>query len=210
MKKQLYKLSYLFVLVLMICLCFGCKKKPKHKWMEVGAEQNPTPIAPGVHPERGTESDAVKIVLAPIYYPVGMDKTGKPQYKKYLYEMEELTPETVDEALKNMRIIDEESLFCDLVIEDSDEVLNAGPGATDSQLTKKGIVRYVDLSSSADNSDQYSGKTKAKDLVGYIGMDDIMYCIKRTFEENFQLVSCDVEPVSMEVYEEVHNSDVEE
>lgn len=205
MKKNIKKVIIYTLLVLMVLVSFSCKKKVKHKWIEVGSDPNPAPITPGVHPERGTESDAVKIILAPIYRPLGRDKDGVPQYKKYLYELEELTPETLNEALMDVNLIDKSSLFCDLFIEDSEEVLSAGPGAAESQLTKKGTVRYVDLSSVLDNSDMYKDKYYAKDLVGLIDQNDIEYCITKSFEENFQLVSCDIQPVDMDTYNQVHH-----
>lgn len=204
MKRNIRKMLIYTLLVVMVLLSFSCKKKVKHKWIEVGSDPNPAPIAPGVHPERGSASDAVKIVLATIYRPLGRDKDGIPQYKKYLFELEELTPDILNQAFIEVQLIDESSLFCDLLIEDSEEVLNAGPGATDAQLTKKGTARYVDLSSVLDNSDEYEGKYYAKDLVGLIDQSDIEYCITKSFEENFQLVSCDITPVDMDVYNQVH------
>ena len=190
---------------------FGCKKE-RHNWVEIGPDGKPIKkstisIAPGVHPERGSESNATKVILAPIYYPVGRDKDGNPKYKKYLYELEELTPETIDLAMKDIALIDESSLFCDLVIEDSEEILSAGPGGKEASLTKKGIVRYVDLGSPADNSDSYEGKYYVKDLIGLIDQHDIEHCITETFRENFQLVSCTLQPVDMDVYREVHKND---
>lgn len=211
MNKNLKKnLALVGIVVLMICT-FGCKKE-RHKWIEIGADGNPIEtnvetIKPGVHLERGSESNATKIILAPIYYPIGRDKDGNPKYKKYLYELEELTPESIDLAMKDIALIDESSLFCDLVIEDSEEILSAGPGGKEASLTKKGTVRYVDLGSPADNSDNYEGKYYAKDLVGMIDQHDVEHCITETFRENFQLVSCSIVPVDMDVYREVHKND---
>ena len=158
MLKRVKKVLYIVLIVTLSLMCFSCKKKVKHKWIEVGADPNPTPVAPGVHPERGSDSNAVPVVLVPIYKPSGRDKDGNPQYTKYLYEMDKLTPENLDSALKEVQLIGEDSLFCDLVLSDSDVIVNAGPGASDSKLTKKGTIRYVDLSSPLDNSDQYEGK----------------------------------------------------
>ena len=118
--------------------------------------------------------------------------------------MLELTPDNVDLALKEMGLIDESSLFCDLVISESDVIADAGPGASESKLTKKGTVRYVDLASPIDNSDSYEGKYLAKDLAGMIDQHDVEYCITATFQENFQLVSCDIVPVDYSVYKQVH------
>lgn len=204
MLNKVKRILYVVLIVILALSCFSCAKKRKHKWMEVGADPNPAKVTPGVHPERGSDSDAIPIYLAPIYYPLGRDKDGVAQYKKYLFEMEELTPEYLDQAMKRVGLIDEASLFCDLVIEESDVIADAGPGALDSKLTKKGTVRYVDLSTSIDNSDQYVGKYLAKDLAGMIDQHDIEYCITATFQENFQLVSCDIVPVGYDVYNKVH------
>ena len=208
MKKNLKKILYILAIMSLALLMVSCKKKPRHKWMEVGADPNPPKVEPGVHPERGSDSNAVPVVLAPVLYPTGRDKNGVAQYKKYFYELDELTPENIDVALKGIGLIDEASLFCDLVIEDVDteDSQSAGPGAVGQKLNKKGIVRYVDLSTSIDNSDEYEGKVYPKDLAGMIDQNDIEYCITQTFEENFQLVSCDIEPVDMDEYRRVHNN----
>ncbi len=206
MFKMVKKATYIALITILSLICFSCKKKVKHKWIEVGSDPNPVAITPGVHPERGSESNAVKITLVEIYRPMGRDKDGVPQYKKYFYEMEEtLTPDKLDAAMKEVGLIGEDSLFCDLVLSESDEIASAGPGAADSMLTKKGTVRYVDLSSPLDNSDNYAGKHYAKDLEGMIDQTDIEYCITHSFEEAFQLVSCSIEPVDMDEYNKVHN-----
>lgn len=200
MIKNIKKVAYLLIVALVICLSFSCKKKPKHKWLEVGATEEKTKIKPGVQLDRGTESDAVPVDLISVYMPLGCDKEGKPQYKKILYEVEKLTPENVDLALKQLGIIDEASVFFDLQIKESNEVQNAGPGSNSSQLTKKGTVRYYDLASPIDNSDDYEGKYYAKELEGMINQEAVMHCITETFAENFQLVSCDIQPVTDEEY----------
>ena len=204
MFSKIKKILYVVLIVAMVASCFSCGKKVKHKWLEVGADTTPVKINPGVHPERGSDSNAIPIILIPVYYPTGRDKEGVAQYKKYLYELLELTPESVDQALKEIGLIDESSLFCDLVISESDVIVDAGPGAADSKLTKKGTVRYVDLASPIDNSDKYEGKYVAKDLAGMIDQHDVEYCITATFQENFQLVSCDIVPVDYSVYKEIH------
>lgn len=204
MKRNIKKILIFTLLALMVLMSFACKKKVKHKWIEVGSDPNPPKVAPGVHPERGSESDAVKIEIATIYVPLGRDKKGEPQYKKILYELEKITPDAINDALIDVGVLDEETTFCDLVLEDSKEVLNAGPGATEAQLTKKGTARYVELVSSLENSDQYEGKAYAKDIIGMIDQADIYYCITKTFEENFQLVSCDIGYVEMDVYDAIH------
>ena len=104
MVKKFSKITLLVLMAFLVLLSFGCKKKVRHKWIEVGAEPTNEKVTPGVHPERGSDSNAVKVILAPIYYPLGRDKKGVPQYKKYLYELEELTPETLDEAINNAMI----------------------------------------------------------------------------------------------------------
>ena len=204
MFNKVKRILYVVLIVTLALTCSSCAKKRKHKWMEVGADPNPVKVTPGVHPERGSDSNAVPVYLAPVYYPSGRDQDGVAQYKKILYEMDELTADNLDTALKSIGLIDEASLFCDLVIEESDVIADAGPGATDSKLTKKGTVRYVDLSTSIDNSDEYEGKYLAKDLAGMIDQHDIEYCITATFQENFQLVSCDIVPVDYDVYKKVH------
>lgn len=200
MFKNIRKIVYLVLLALLMCLCFSCKKKPKHKWLEVGVKEDQRKIKPGVQLDRGTESDAVPVDLISVYMPLGCDKEGLPQYKKILYEVEKLTPENVDLALKELGIISEESVFFDLVIEESNEVQNAGPGSSAAQLTKKGTVRYYDLGSPIDNSDNYEGKYYGKDIEGLIDQIAVMHCITETFAENFQLVSCDTAVVSDEEY----------
>lgn len=204
MKKRVEKALMLLIIALMIVLSFGCKKKVRHKWIEVGAATISEPMAPGVHPEKGIEADAINIILAPVYYPTGRDKDGAQQFKKYMYELQEKTPETIDEALKNIKLIDETALFVGLELVESDVVLNAGPGAEETQLTKKGIVRYANLSSSIENSAEYEGKYYVKDLVGLIDQDAILRSISQTFEENFQLVSCDIEIVDESEYYATH------
>ena len=204
MVKKIRKILYVVLIITLALTCFSCKKKRKHKWMEAGVDNTPVKVEPGVHPERGSDSNAVPIYLAPLYFPSGRNKDGVAEYKKYFYEMEELSPENLDMALKEVGLIDEGSVFCDLVIEESDVIANAGPGAIDSKLTKKGTVRYVDLASPIDNSDDYEGKYVAKDLAGMIDQHDIEYCITATFQENFQLVSCDIVPVDYETYNKVH------
>lgn len=200
MIKNIRKIIYLVLISLMMCSCFSCKKKPKHKWIEVGVKEDQRKIKPGIQLDRGTESDAVPVDLISVYTPLGCDKEGIPQYKKILYEVEKLTPENVDLALKELGIISEESVFFDVVIKESNEVQNAGPGSNAAQLTKKGTVRYYDLGSPIDNSDDYEGKYYGKDIEGLIDQTAVMHCITETFSENFQLVSCDIEPVTDEEY----------
>lgn len=201
MKKVVTKIIVLLTLSLLIVGCFGCKKK--HKWIEVGAPTISEAMKkPGVHPERGTESDALNIKLAPLTFPTGRDKDGKQQYKKYMYEyLDEKTPELINQGLKDIKLIGQDAIFYGLEISESDEVQSGGPGAVESQLTKKGIVRYANLSSPIDNQSKYEGKYYVKDLMGLIDEAAIANSIALTFEENFQLVSCDIEVVDPNEYE---------
>lgn len=200
---KIFKNLIVFLMFLLILLSIGCQKKVKRRWVEVGADPNPPAMEPGVHPERGSVSDAVQIYLAPIYYPEGLDINGQPQYKKYLYELLEVTPTTINNAMVELGLISGNSLFCDLVIEDSDVQLNAGPGVENNTLSKKGTIRYVDLSSNVSNNHNYQDKKSNKDLVGMIDMNDVIHCICKTFEENFQLVSCEVEPIGIDTYNQI-------
>ena len=203
MTNKVKRIIYVVLIATLVLTSFSCKKRTKHKWREVGVDTTNEKITPGVHPERGSDSNAVPVYLAPLFFPVGRNQDGVSEYKKYFYEMDELTADNIDKALKEVGIIDDSSVFCDLVIKESKEVAAAGPGASESKLTKSGTVRYVDLASPIDNSDDYEGKTAAKDLVGMIDQADIEYCITATFQENFQLVSCDIEPVDYSVYKQV-------
>lgn len=206
MKKSIIKRIYVVILIVSVLFTiFGCKKKPKHKWIEVGAPTMSEIIKPGVHPERGSIQDAPEVTLISVYYPLGRDKEGKPQYDKTFFEANEMSPETVNAALVGMGLIDDTSEFIELVITDSDEFINAGPGApAGEKIDKKGIARYQYLSTSMDNTNQYDGKHYVKDLIGLIDMDDVLYCMQKTFEENFQLVSCEIENL------EEGSSDIEE
>lgn len=204
MSKSIKRAIFVILMLALAATSFSCRKKPKRRLIEVGSNPNPEKITPGVHPERGSDSNAIPVILVPIYFPTGRDKDGIAQYKKYFYEMDTLTPENVDLAMKEVGLIDEDSLFCDLLISESDVVVSAGPGASDSMLTKKGTVRYVDLGSPVDNSDNYEDKYYAKDLAGMIDQHDVEYCITQTFQENFQLVSCDITAVDYDVYREIH------
>lgn len=198
MNKNIKKIAYLVGIVALIVLSTACKKKVKHKWIEVGAATFSEPVTPGVHPERGKEADAVPVETIGVYVPLGMDKEGIPQYKKVMYEVDAITTDTVDQALKSCYIIGDDAVFCDLEISESDEVLSAGPGAADSMLTKKGLVVYAGLNSPIDNSDEYEGKYYKKDLKGMISVEDIVYCINETFRESFQLVSCETKNIDFD------------
>ena len=208
MYKNLKKISLLLIISILAIGCSSCKKK-KTNWIEVGSDPNPPKIAPGVHPERGSDSNATPVISAAIYIPLGMDRNAMPQYKKFFYDLEELTPENVDLALKARGVIGESSLFCDLLLEDvpAEDRIPAGPGAVGQLLTKKGTVRYVSIEESPlDNSEEYEGKTYQRDLEGMIGPKDVVYCIEKTFEENFHLVSCKFDLVDNDVYKQIHGT----
>lgn len=213
MVRKLRKILILALISLVMIACLACGKKKKRVLYELDKDGNPIitteKIAPGVHPERGTDSNAVPVFLAPIYYPTGAvydskKRATKQVFKKFLFELEKLTPEALDEAMKSMNLISEDSLFVDFTISESNEVISGGPGSSESMITKKGVVRYCELSTEADNSESYEGKTFGKDLEGMITMEDIIKCIAQTYEENFQLVSCDVENVDYDEYLKVH------
>lgn len=205
--KNVRRILYILMLVSMTFLLISCKKQVKHKWIEVGSDPNPPKIAPGVHPERGSISDAVPIVSAPVIVPTGRDSDGRVKYVKYLYDMETLSAEGIDEAMKELGLITDSSLFCNLLIEDIDtdsDSISAGPGASENaKLTKKGTVRYVVLDSDLVNAEDVSSDDIQE---GVITMDDVKECIASTFEENYQLVSCDIEMVTMDEYKRLHGT----
>lgn len=207
MNRSLKKFIYIILMAFVALTLFSCKKTVKHKWIEVGSDPNPPKVEPGVHPERGTMSDAVPIVSVPIIVPTGKDSDGKMKYTKYFYDLEVLSTEGIEEAMKEFDLITPSSLFCNLVIEDVDDPnqdVLAGPGgATGEKLTKKGIARYVVLESDLINEDDTS-KYDEETQEGLITREDVEECIARTFEENYQLVSCDIEMVSMDEYRRLH------
>ena len=208
MVKRLRQILYIvFITVVALTIC-SCKKQVKHKWIEVGSDPNPPKVKPGVHPERGSVSDAVPIVSAPIIVPTGRGTDGKLEYVKYFYDMEELTTEGIEEAMKEFNLITSSSLFCNLLIEDVDNPdldVAAGPGAIGEKLTKKGIANFVVLESDLINEDDIS-KYDEKTNEGLITRNDIEECIKKTFEENYQLVSCDIKMVTMDEYRKIHGN----
>lgn len=204
MSKSIKRISLLLALAIVI-VNTSCAKKMKHKWMEKNPQSEGTPVTRyGVQTSKGTDSNAVPIYLAIITFPAGAGTDGKPKYKHYEYEMDELTEEGLDEALKKYLIVGDDALFCGLEIMDSEVVENAGPSGEVAQLTKKGVVRYANLSSPLDNSEKYEGKFYGKDIAGMINEDDIATCITQTFAENFQLVSCEIEIVDASYYDNVY------
>lgn len=212
MTKNVKKILSIILIVVMALMLFACKKQQKHKWIEVGSDPNPPKVMPGPHPERGSDSDAIPIVSAPIIFPVGRDKNGKQQFVKYFYDMENLTPENLDAAMKEIGpnkegLINKTSLFCDLEIIESEEGdIPVGPDSPGAMLTHKGIVRYVVLDSDIINEGVEGAKYNKRTLEGMISRDDVIECVEQTFEENFQLVSCEFKEVSMDEYKRIHNN----
>ena len=182
------------------------QKKRKRVLREINPISTGTEIKRfGVQPQKGADTNAPVIITAPIYVPLGLDDKGKRQYDKVLVELEELKPEYIDEGLKYYGVVSADSLFGALEIVESDVTVNAGPGAVDNKvLDKKGIVRYLDLGTDLDNSDDYKDVKDTKKLKGKIDYDDIMHCILTTFQENFQLVDCEFNPMSLEEYNKLH------
>lgn len=214
MCKNLKRIIYITLIVTMFAMLFSCGKKRKHNWVEVGSEKTAEKIKPGVHPERGSISDATPIVTAIIYVPLGIQEKEenitnpngtvvkvpvyKGAYKTVLYDLNELTPESVDMALKDMKVLGEDSEFYSLkIVDDDSSEMSAGPGGV-GKINKKGIVSYVDyISSPADNSDEYEGKgTNGKDLIGMISLEDIVHCVTETYISNFNLTSCEMKLVN--------------
>ena len=180
-------------IILLCCLSlFGCKKKVKHKWIEVGAPTQSEVVRFGVQDREG-DKDAVPIYSALIYYPIGRNKSGEPQYKKYVYELESLTDEGIDEGLKYLGVIFPDSKLVEFKIENSEQTMNAGPGGFAGEtINKVGTVRYSNLGSPRDNSEDYEDE---KNKEGMVDVSDIIHCIVETYKENFQLVDCYFEPV---------------
>ena len=204
------KIIRFIILSCMVCLAVSlvaCKPKAKkRKLVEINPISTGTEIVRfGVQPQKGNEKNAPVIITAPIYIPLGLDENGKRQYHKVFVELEELKPEYIDEGLKYYGVVSPESLFGSLEIVDSEETVNAGPGASQDQiLDKKGIVRYLDLGTELDNTDDYTDVKDTKKLKGRIDFEDIMHCILTTFQENFQLVDCEFNPMSLEEYNKLH------
>lgn len=206
-RKKLYIIITLLV-VLVLCL-FGCKKK-KHNWHEVGAPEVPKVEHFGVQTSKGTESNPVKVYVASIYVPTGRDENGKSQFQTIMYEMEELTPEGLNEALIDCGVLSEDVLFIDFTTEKAEKPLEMGPGAVGKKRDLSGTVRYVELDSLLENSDDYiDPKTNTyytgKKAKGLIDFDDILYAVLTTFEENYQLADCGFVPGNMKDYQEAHN-----
>lgn len=189
MKKNI-KIS---IFLLLCCfMLLSCKKKVRHKWIEVGAPTQSEVVRFGVQDREG-DKDAVPIYSALIYYPIGRNKLGEPQYKKYIYELEELSQEGIDQGLKYLGVIFPDSVLVDFTIENSNQNISAGPGGLEGEtLNQIGTVRYKNLGSPRDNSDDYEDE---KNKEGMVDIKDIIYCITETYKENFQLVDCYFEPV---------------
>ena len=211
MSKSIKKVIYILSIMSLVATCFSCGKKAKNKWVERGAESSSESIAPGVHPERGTISDAVPVYNAIIYIPLGLqekevidinDKSKKTKkikrdYKTVMYEMNELTPEDIDAALKYYKVLGEDTELYNFEIENDDKATEAaGPGGIDTR-SQKGVLSYLDFISSAlDNSNEYEGKgLNERDLIGKIDQTDIEHCIVETYISNFNLTSCEIQLV---------------
>ena len=221
------------ILFLIICayVClisvFGCKKqKVKHQWREWGAPTVSETVAFGVHPERGSDSNAIPVYVAPIYVPSGRDENGKQVFKKILYEMNKKTPENIDLALKDLGVINQDALFCDVLTKESDGLEFAGPGASSNRATifTDGIIRYViddnhslesdmvnieeyltGFSGNYDNADEVNKFLDEKtnnEKVGLITNEDVIKAITDTYKENYEFVLCNLGVASIEEYNE--------
>ena len=212
-KKLLTILILLYATTLVFVGCKKEKQKGKHQWREYGAPTVSEIPSFGVHPERGSDSNAVPVYVAPIYFPTGRDAQGKPQYRKIMYEMDSLTPFNIDAALRDLEIINPDALFCDIVILDSEGLELVGPGADNSKaykvLTADGIVRYVVddkhvLESDLVNEGEYEGIDDVAKQVGMITTEDVIDAITNTFKENFQYADCKLEAATYDEYLKNH------
>lgn len=211
--KNMKKVAILSLICIMAVLSLTACKKKKN-WHEVGGPEAPkVEFAPGkksgVQYSRGTESNPAKVYLATIYVPTGRDEKGESQYKTIMYEMEELTPEGLHEALVACDVITDDCLFIDFTMEKSDEVQEMGPGAVGAKRDMEGTVRYVELDSIYENADEYmeangGNYPTGKNMKGLIDMDDIYGAVLNTFAENYQLVNCYYQPGNMKDYREAH------
>ncbi len=201
-------------MLLCIANLFGCKKK-KMVWREVGAPKVPeVQFAPGkksgVQYTKGTESNPVHVYVAHIYVPLGRDENGKSKYNVIMYEMETLTPENLHDALVDCGVLTEDALFVDFTTEKSNNPVDMGPGAKGKKKELEGTVRYVDLDTDLDNSDDYIDQSTGEyyndsRIKGLIDSDDIRGAVLKTFEENYQLADCWYEPANMQDYRNAHN-----
>lgn len=208
-------LTILLMLYIALLVFVGCKSKQKvkHQWREWGAPTVSETVAFGVHPERGSDSNAVPVYVAPIYYPTGRDDKGKPQFKKIMFELDKLNPENIDFALRELEIINPDALFCDIMTKESDGLEFVGPGADNSVRAKvlitDGMVRYVVddkhiLGSDLVNEEDYEGITDLVRQKGLITNEDVVLAITNTFKENFQFVNCELGAATYEEYLKLH------
>lgn len=205
MKKKLFIFS--IIMCMIIISLAGCKKK--HNWHEVGAKPVPPVEHFGVQYSKATESNPVYVYIATIYIPTGKNEKGQSTYTTMLYELEELTPDNLFDALIDCGVLTEDSILIDFKTTDSGKKEAVGPGAVGEMKTLKGEVMYVDLDSDLINVDEYTDpKTdeiyEGKKAVGLIDMLDIYDAINNTFIENYQLVDCKCTPGNMEDYDEAH------
>ena len=203
MKKKIFTI---FLFLMFIFIMTSCKKR-KRGGKVLGSTPS-EPVSFGVHPERGSNDDEIAYLVS-IYVPTGSNKNGVQKFKKEMYELEELTPKGVDAGLKYFGVISEDSVFCDLRINDSGREENAGPGANQgAKIRNAGLVRYVidtgyDLQSDIVNEEDYES-VKITNFTGRITTEDIVEAITKTFKENFQLVSCELGAVSLAEYKSIH------
>lgn len=213
MKNKIF-ISLLFIYITLL-IFVGCtsKQKRKHQWREWGAPTVSEPVAFGVHPERGSDSNAVPVYVAPIYYPIGRNDKGKPEFKKIMFELDELTAENIDFALRDLEIINPDALFCDILTKESDGLEFVGPGADNSSrlkvLLEDGMVRYVVddkhiLASDLVNEEDYEGIADITRQKGMITNEDVILAITNTFKENFQFVNCELGAATYDDYLKSH------
>lgn len=200
------KIGLAVILIFAMLGSLAACSKTKHNWRVVGEATESTPIAFGVHPERGSDSNAQPVYNAVIYYPIGKNEKGVCEFTKIMYELDKLTPEGLDFAFKDLELIAPECLFYDFVIEESNQTESAGPGApVGTVLNKSGTILYVndmngnEVYSSLTNDDEYEGKS-GKDLKGEIDIDDVINAMCYTFKENYNLVDCGFVPASEDDY----------
>lgn len=204
-KKRVFTILILMVFS-MLCLV-GCKKK--RKWHELGAPEVPKVEHFGVQTSKGTESNPVHVYVASVYVPLGRDENGKSQFQTIMYELEELTPEGLNQALIDCGVLADSVLFVDFTTEPARKPSEMGPGAAGQKRELDGTVRYVELDSLLENADDYidpdtNDYYTDKRIKGLIDFDDIAAAVVMTFEENYQLAECSFIPGNMEDYREAH------
>ncbi len=205
MKKRIF---YFILMVFIVVMAVSCGKKKKRKWRELGASPSEV-VEFGVHPERGS-NDEEPVYLGLIYIPTGENKQGVQQYKKIIYELEELSGEELDYAFKDLGLISEEALFCDVMIKSSEGYELVGPGGKDpkEKIETDGLVRYVvddnySLDSSLVNEEDYED-INITNFEGRIKAEDVVNAITMTFKENYQFVNCELAAATYAEYLKEH------